>query len=90
VDADDAFRVSLFQSQDRVCRLRLPGIVLARDVLRNYVEVLRRLQIFQRLGRLFLVLCVLVDGLIQCFQVLAKIFLPRPRDAVAVDRQGCP
>src|ERR1019366_6630598 len=88
VDADDAIRVGLFERQDRVSRLRLPGIVAARNVLRNFVQVLRRLQFVQRPRRFFLVLCVLVDGLIQGFQVLAQVLLPRPRDAVAVEGQS--
>src|SRR5208337_2570433 len=85
VDADDAIRFGLVQRQDRVGRLRHPAVNAARDVIRNGLQVTRRLQIVQRLRRFLLVHCVLEDHPVQRFQILAQALLPRLCNAVAVD-----
>ena len=89
MDSDDSAGLGLISRQDYVvARFYLPSIRVAGDVIRNRLDVTGRLQIVKRLRRLLLVLPVLIDHVIQRFEILAEIVFPCPREAVAVNRHG--
>jgi hypothetical protein len=80
----------LLQRLDRIVPHEIPCVGAAGDVFGNEFNVARAFQILERLGRLFLVERVLIDGLVQHPQILAQVVLTPGGYALAVDRNRDP
>src|ERR1017187_2824507 len=84
---DATFRLPERQNSG-VVFLGLPR--LSGNVVGDFFDIARRMQVLERLGRFLLVQSVLKDDPIQRFEILAKGLFPRLPDARAIDGQRHP